>query len=228
MNRGILNQREPEMLNWFNMPNHRGWEMVVVKMWWGCNKWGWPNRSFLLFRDSWQNSEPFIFASVTSCSSVSTPSLEMAASSIYGHLYHHRFTVNIPKRIAYFHSLYLLTSHHSSIWLNSPSHHAPDTVLPGGTTSSICSNCQAHRHISELLLLDATDYQFIVETTLIVGFGDAILPCFSFPLDILSHFFHIFILCPFLRLSGHQRPKEKSLFFFSVGTSFPLMASAVT
>lgn len=166
-----------------------GWEMVVAKMWWGCNKWGWPSMSFLLFQDSWQNSEPFIFVCVTSCSSVSIPSLEMAASLIYGHLHHHRFTVNIPKRIAYSHSLYLLTSHHSSIWLNSPSHHVPDTALPGATNTSICINCQAHRHISELLLLDATDYQFILETTLIVGFGDAILPCFSFPIVIFYRFF---------------------------------------
>lgn len=119
-----------------------GGEMVVVKMWWGCNKWGWPNMSFLLFHNSWQNSEPFFSASIVSCSSVSVPSLDMEASSIYGHLYHHRFTVNIPKRITYSHSLYLLTSHHSSSdWILLPIMHlTPHSLEPPTPPSALTAN----------------------------------------------------------------------------------------
>lgn len=80
----------------------------------------------------------------------------------------------------------------------------------GGGGASTCNGCQAHRHISELLLLGTTDRQFSLETTLIMGFGDTVFPCFSFLPD------------------GHQGPKEKTLYsFFSVDISSPL-ASAIT
>ena len=48
------------------------------------------------------------------------------------------------------------------------------------------TRARAHTHThthtlsSELLLLDTADHQFLLETALIIGFGDAIFPGFPF------------------------------------------------
>lgn len=90
--------------------------------------------------------------------------------------------MNIHERIVYTPHLYLLTSHSL---LNMSDFLIPTMHLvlhsPGVST---CKDCQAHRHISELLLLGTADRQFFLETTFIMGFGNTVFPCFSFPLEL--------------------------------------------
>ena len=82
----------------------------------------------------------------------------------------------------------------------------------------------AHTHLSELLLLDTADSQVILETILTIGFGDAILPCFSFPLELFFPNFSVHVL----GLVDTRAQRRRYTSHFSVGISFLLMASAIT
>lgn len=182
--------------------------------------------SFLLCWDSWQIPQPFIFVKF----------LQLSFNSLPGNCSLFKSWTPLSPRIHSGHS-WKNNLHSSSLridlsftpwsdWIFIAITHL--TLTHQGHKQPSYAITTKHTHTSDLLLLDTTDHQFHLESTLIMGFGDAILLCLSpFPLSYpFSSFPKLFLLCPLLRGSVHQNPKEKTL--FSVGISFPLVASAIT